>query len=137
MQKIILTSLLLALSSCATVQIPISEAVPVASSRIYVPSLVSATANATFVRDPGFAGSICTFAIYVGSIKVFSIRPGEKLGLSLPLGTHVLKLESPESPTNPCALSTKYLTSTFEAGSAQVFRIHIDGTPSLQFARIE
>ena len=122
------------MAGCATQQVPLSAAEPVPASRIYAADLVSATPNATFVRDSGFAGTLCTYDLYVGSTKVFSIRPGEKIGLKLPLGSHIMRVESP--PTS-CLTGVQYLTGVFTAGDSQVFRMYIDDNMVRQFSRVE
>lgn len=135
MQRLLIPIAISTLMGCATVQVPTAEAVPVPASRIYVAELVSATdANATFVRDSGIMGIGCTHDLYVGSVRVLSLEAGERATLKLPLGTHVMRVESPASY---CATNTKYLTSTFAVGVPQVFRIYFDVNQVKHFARIQ
>lgn len=118
-----------------TVQVPVATAVPVPASRIYAAELVSATdANATFVRDKGLTGSLCMYDLYVGATKVLSIDQGERANLKLPVGTHVMRIEAPAAH---CVTNTKYLTTTFDTGVAQVFRLYFDTNHVQHFARIQ
>ncbi len=81
------------ISACATSPIATSQAISVPASRVLDQRwLSSLPGSGSFIvkRDTGILGSGCMIRLYVDSISVADLRPGEKVELFLPTGEHLL-----------------------------------------------
>lgn len=82
--------LCLVLSACATKQVSVAEAIPVASERVYGEPPKGDTYTVKVVRDKGYAGSACMARIFIDGKDAADLKPGEVVALTLSTGRHII-----------------------------------------------
>ncbi|EIO6347348.1 hypothetical protein LQY99_000860 [Escherichia coli] len=87
MNKILLGTLIIFLSGCATTVVPPSAALSAPSERIYkFQPVVKNGGKLIVVRDEGMVGGGCYATIYINGERVAKLDPKEKVNFNLPEG---------------------------------------------------
>ncbi|NID06661.1 hypothetical protein HBF26_17330 [Luteibacter jiangsuensis] len=79
-----------ALSACATKQIPLAEAKPVPKDRVFLTSAVQGGGSVQFVRDTGMMGGGCDLDLRIDRDVVAKVATGETITVPLAAGAHVV-----------------------------------------------
>jgi len=88
-----------------------------------------------FLRDTGFGGGGCAHDLYIDNRQAVRIRVGERIGLHLPAGHHLLRLVD---ATPICPGMSVSLETTLDPGARQVYRIQLTGsTGQLVMSRVQ
>ena len=126
----IVSTVLLALSGCATSPVPDSETKPVPSDRIIAPKYLEAapdTGIVTVKRDRGVGGSACSIRFFVDAQPVADLRTSERVVLHLPVGEHVLSAH----PNGMCGGGLREVRATVASSAALSFRNGYGGSGDL------
>lgn len=110
------------LGGCATKPIATSDASPVPKERIIDAAFLQNSPSSGEViikRDTGLKGSGCATRVFVNSKPVADIRPGEKIGIYLPEGEHILSVY----PNDPCGGGLVETKATVKLGGSYIYRI--------------
>ncbi len=128
------------LLGCSTTPITEQTAKVVPAERIYQPSMVQgqrpqdpAKSAVVFLRDSGMFGSGCSHDMYVNNVKVFSIRQGEFVRLSLNPGSYFFRLETGAGLCPNIATSQN---TELKAGGEEAYRILLPSDGNLRLTRV-
>jgi hypothetical protein len=138
MWKAITALVFFALAGCSTSPVTEQTANPIPSERVYAPEYVKSgdlpgKAEVVFLRDTGIFGSGCTHDVYVNNTKVFAIRSGEFIQLSLEPGPYFFRLET---GSGMCPDISTSQDADLKAGSKVAYRILLPSDGSLRLTRI-
>lgn len=118
------------LGGCATKPITTSNASPVPKERIIDAAFLqnsSSSGEVIIKRDTGLMGSACATRVFVNSKPVADIRPGEKVGIYLPEGEHILSAY----PNDPCGGGLVEAKATVKVGGSYIYRIGSDSNAGI------
>lgn len=133
----------LLLTGCASPTTPPSpsELRPAAADRIYplrsTSSHVTSLGRLVVVRDVGFGGSGCFYAVSVDGQLAARLDVGERVELAVPVGERVLRAHRDPMGRGLCGLQSNnwsQLETVVIEGKVKTFRLtlHTDGVPLLQ-----
>lgn len=132
--------LYLLLGACATKQISIVEAIPVASERVYGEPPKGDTYTVKVVRDKGFSGSGCMTRIYIDGKDAADLKPGEVVALTLSTGRHIIGASPSPASGVMCSAFDAAERHRREAevsgitGETRIFRFAISATGDISLA---
>ena len=126
-------------TACSTTPVTEQSAKLVPSERVYAPTYMATAvapnkAVVSFFRDSGFFGSGCSHDVFVNNTKVFSIRQGEFIHLSLDPGPYFFRLETGGGLCPNIATSQN---TVLKEGGKETYRILLPSDGSLRLTRTE
>jgi len=139
--RILMGALVVALlAGCSTSPVTEQTAKTIPADRVYQPEMVATSANAqeaatvVFLRDAGVFGSGCSHDMFVNNVKVFSIRQGEFIRLSLTAGSYFFRLETGGGICPNIATSEN---TELKPGGHEAYRILLPSDGNLRLTRIQ
>lgn len=138
-RKLAVLALIVAMAGCSTSATNDHAAKAVSAQYIYKPAYVGeatgpSEATVAFYRDTGLFGSGCRHDMYVDGVKIFTIRPGEKITIRVSAGEHLFRLETGRGMCADTAISQE---TSIAAGAHHVYRIMLSSSFTLHLTRME
>ncbi len=144
MTRLILPALLLALllGGCATTPVPISKAKQAPPDRVLAFQISGGdkTATVTVIRDEGYTGSACYFAVYINQVLAARLDVAEFAQFYVEPGEILLRAGGDPQGIGLCAFASDMWTQreTFlKPGEQKSFRLSFDTSGKFDIQRTD
>ena len=117
------------LAGCATTALPPTQAVPVPRERLLYAAPAGSDAHLVVVRDQGFMGAGCYYALYINRNLAARLAPGEVARFAVPSGEVLLAAGRDPTGQGLCSsqIDTTYnqRETVLKPGQTKAFRLAI------------
>ena len=135
---LIAAALVCVLTGCATVETRLPDAVPVPQERVLL-APTQGDASITVVRDTGFLGGGCFFALYVNKQLAARMGPEEKLTFAVQPGEVLLGVSRDPKGQALCSADTDptrvQRETILRPGEHKVFRMALQPSGNVDLVR--